>query len=331
MEANLHEAKRQGMFCSFDINQQGQANFKEARRLVDRDGHKGIIYEMGMSEGISLGYYKIQSTQKGKVVIDNTRPFVQISYTLYGHKTYEIEGEKKMLASIKKLEYNYLFLTNQKIQLSWLPSDQLEFFELGISPEQLLRCLPAEHPIYQSFNESLEKNIAAPISKKNLSVSAKNSNILYDMLNCPLDGRYKQLYMRGKTAELLAIQLEEYEQQAGLGKYSKQARKLKQEDIDRMYFVREIILANIHSPCSLIDLAHQVGTNDAYLKRHFKEVFGTTVFGYLHVIKMEEARRHLLDGQSVSEVSFLTGYKYVSHFTRAFKKHFGISPNQVRR
>src|SRR6186713_3669951 len=96
MEANLHEAKRQGMFCSFDINQQGQANFKEARRLVDRDGNKGIIYEMGMSEGISLGYYKIQSTQKGKVVIDNTRPFVQISYTLYGHKTYEIEGEKKM-------------------------------------------------------------------------------------------------------------------------------------------------------------------------------------------------------------------------------------------
>jgi len=319
------------MFCSFDIYQNGDDSIRESRREVNRDGHQGLIYEMGVPEGISLGYYKIRSASEGKVVIDNSRPFLQVSYTISGNKSYGIEGADQVLASFKKQEYNYLFLAEQKIHLTWQPEEQLEIFELGISPELMLRFLPQEHPFYPVFHSSLEKNIAAPMSEKNLALHSRSSNILYDMLNCPLDGRYKQLYMRGKTAELLAIQLEEYEKQAGAGKHTRQTKKLKQEDIDRMYHVRDIVIANMHSPCSLIDLAHQVGTNDAYLKKQFKEVFGTTVFGYLHVVKMGEARRMLLEGRSVSEVAYLTGYKHVAHFTRAFKKYFGIAPNQVRK
>ncbi len=87
----------------------------------------------------------------------------------------------------------------------------------------------------------------------------------------------------------------------------------------------------MNNPCSLIDLAHQVGTNDAYLKKHFKEVFGTTVFGYLHDAKMREARKMLLEDKTVTEVAYHTGYRYVAHFTRAFKKYFGVTPNQVRK
>ncbi len=327
MGINIQEEKDQLMSCSFDIYQHGHENLRESRRQVDRNGHKGTIYEMGMPEGISFGHYKIDSTTGGKVVINNSRPFVQISYTISGNKAYEIEGQTQVLATFKKQEYNYLFLTNKRVSLTWQPGEQLEIFELGISPEQMLRYLPVEHSFYPSFSESLEKNIAASMSKTNLLLGAKSSNILYDMLHCPLDGRYKHLYMLGKTAELLAIQLEEYWRQGEV----RPVKKLKKEEIDRMYNVRDIILSNIHSPCSLIDLAHQVGTNDAYLKQHFKEVFGTTVFGYLHVVKMGEAHRMLLEGQHVSEVAYLSGYKHVAHFTRAFKKHFGINPNQVRK
>jgi AraC-like DNA-binding protein len=319
------------MLCSFDIYQPGETALKERHRQVDRDGHKGTIYEVGMPEGISLGYYKIDSAGEGRVTINNSRPFLQLSYTISGNKSYSIEGESQKLASFRKQEYNYLFLTEQKVHLNWEAKETLETFELGISPELMLRFLPEDHPIYPVFSRNLEKNISAVMSTSNMVLHSRSSRILYDMLHCPLDGRYKQLFLRAKTTELLAIQLEEYEQRAGVKQRNKLPKSLKQEDVERMHHVRDIILSNMHSPCSLIDLAHQVGTNDAYLKRHFKEVFGTTVFGYLHVVKMGEARKMLMEGRSVSEVAYLIGYKHVAHFTRAFKKHFGIVPNHVRR
>ncbi|SCC41880.1 AraC-type DNA-binding protein [Chitinophaga costaii] len=319
------------MFCTFDIYQKDAPRLRESRRQVDREGHQGMIYELGSPDGICLGYYKMQSAQAGRVLIDNTSPFLQLSYTISGSKSYALEKNARAFATFKKQEYNYVFLPEEKLHLQWEAGEPLEIFELGISPELLLRLLPEQHPFYAAFNNSLENNVPATMSENNLSLRYKNSSILYDMLNCPLDGRYKELYLRAKTTELLAIQLEEYELQLSAAKQVKAPKALKKEDIDRMHHVRDIIVQNMHSPCSLIDLAHQVGTNDAYLKKQFKEVFGTTVFGYLHVVKMGEARRMLLEGLSVSEVAYLTGYKHVAHFTRAFKKHFNIVPNQVRR
>lgn len=319
------------MFCAFDIYQHGKKSYRETLRKIDRDGHKGTIYELGAPEGLNFGYYKIDSQESGKVTIDNVSPFLQLSYTISGHKKYRLDGSTRDLAKFRKQEYNYLFLPEQKVHLKWDAGESLEIFEVGLSPEMINQSIPEEHSFYNAFNEQLVKREAAPLSKNNLQLMPKGRAILYDMLHCPLDGRYKQLYMRGKTVELLAIQLEEYEQQAGFRTPVKKIKTLKQTDIDRMYHAREIILSNLNSPCSLIDLAHQVGTNDAYLKRHFKEVFGNTVFGFLQSIKMVEARKRLQDGQSVSEVAYFTGYKHVAHFTRAFKKHFGVAPGQVSR
>lgn len=319
------------MFCDFDIYHKGDRQLTERRREVNKGGHSGHIYELGSPDGISLGYYKINSSEQGKVIIENKQPFLQLSYTVSGKKNYTIDNGSKMLASFGRQEYNYLFLTEQQIHLNWQAGETLEIFELGVSPEEMLRFLPEEHPFFPVFNKSMEQNIPAPMSKSNLSLTPKSSNILYDMLNCPLEGRYKQLYIKGKTAELLAIQLEQYEHSQGVSKTDQVARPLKQEEKARMYHARDIILSNINSPCSLIDLAHQVGTNEAYLKSHFKQVFGTTVFGYLQVVKMAEAKELLLQGKTVSEVAYFTGYKHTAHFTRAFKKHFGFAPNKIKR
>ncbi|MBQ7249394.1 MAG: AraC family transcriptional regulator [Deltaproteobacteria bacterium] len=47
--------------------------------------------------------------------------------------------------------------------------------------------------------------------------------------------------------------------------------------------------------------------------------------GYL----MRKARRLLLDGQSVTAVSDALGFEYPQHFTRMFKKEFGIAPSRL--
>jgi AraC family transcriptional regulator, transcriptional activator of the genes for pyochelin and ferripyochelin receptors len=77
----------------------------------------------------------------------------------------------------------------------------------------------------------------------------------------------------------------------------------------------------------LIKLARQVGLNDYKLKRGFRQLFGTTVFGYLHAERMEKARTLLMNRQmKVTEVSHTVGYASLPSFSLAFRKRFGVSP-----
>lgn len=98
-----------------------------------------------------------------------------------------------------------------------------------------------------------------------------------------------------------------------------------------MQQAREILHQNLQKPCSLIDLAHQVGTNENYLKKHFKQVFGHTVYGYVQELRMQEARNLLMNEEcDIHEVAQRTGYKRTAHFIAAFKKHFGYAPMRLK-
>ena len=318
------------LFCSFDIYK-AKEGLKESRREIRKQGHEGILHEMLTRDGISLGYYNIASSEEGQVVINNQKSFIQCSFTISGNKRYSVDGGKKQVASFAHHEYNYLFFNKQEIYLNWQPGERLETFELGLSPELFLNYLPATHPYYSAFEKSVSNDTATPMSKVNMPLTDSFSNILYAILRCPLDDRYKELFVKSKTLELLAFQLEQYDQITGASAMAEPPKGLKKADIEKMHHAHSIIMENLDSPCSLIDLAHQVGTNEAYLKKHFKEVYGNTVFGYLQQVKMDKAREMLADGKTVAEVAAYVGYKYPVHFARAFKKYFGYQPNKVKK
>lgn len=84
----------------------------------------------------------------------------------------------------------------------------------------------------------------------------------------------------------------------------------------------------MENPPSLLDLARQVGINDRKLKQGFRQVFGTTVFGYLHDYRMEQARLLLIEQKlAIALVAHTVGYSHLSHFATAFRKKFGVNPS----
>ena len=150
--------------------------------------------------------------------------------------------------------------------------------------------------------------------------------VLQQILNCPYQGPIQKMYLEGKVFELLALQLE---QLTAIRPQRKSSDRLQSGDIDRIYQAREILLQNLDKPSSLLALSRQVGLNDCTLKRGFKRVFGTTVFGYLHDQRMEQARQLLSNGEmNVNEVVRAIGYTSRSAFYTAFRKKFGISPRE---
>ncbi|MES2646732.1 MAG: AraC family transcriptional regulator [Bacteroidota bacterium] len=99
---------------------------------------------------------------------------------------------------------------------------------------------------------------------------------------------------------------------------------------DTIVRARELLLEHIGDPITIKELARKVATNECYLKKGFKEMFGTTIFDFYQGQRMEHAKYLLYDkGLSVTDVSSLLGYSSISHFSTAFKKHTGLKPCEL--
>ncbi|MBD2110311.1 MULTISPECIES: helix-turn-helix domain-containing protein [Cyanophyceae] len=151
--------------------------------------------------------------------------------------------------------------------------------------------------------------------------------VLQQILNCPYTGSIQQVYLEGKALELIALQTAQW-LEAGP---SRLAQRLKPSDIDRIHQARDLVAQRLDDPLSLLELARAVGLNDCTLKRGFRQVLGTTVFGYLRQQRLIKARQLLQDTEmSVAEVTYQVGYSHAGHFAAAFKREFGVSPKAFK-
>lgn len=98
--------------------------------------------------------------------------------------------------------------------------------------------------------------------------------------------------------------------------------------------VRSAILENYRdpefSPASLAAILH---VNPNHMSRVYRQETGGTIMDELIETRMAEARR-LMDespAMPVGEVARLTGYQDPLYFSKAFKKKFGVSPQQIRK
>ncbi|WP_338044827.1 helix-turn-helix domain-containing protein [Paenibacillus lignilyticus] len=95
-----------------------------------------------------------------------------------------------------------------------------------------------------------------------------------------------------------------------------------------IYFMRE----NVEEDISREDVAAYVKLNPAYLSRLFKKETDRNLIDYLIETKVNRAK-HLLDttDMTVSAIAQQVGYSNFSHFTRTFKKHTGVNPQEYRK
>ena len=90
---------------------------------------------------------------------------------------------------------------------------------------------------------------------------------------------------------------------------------------------REIIRKNCLNLRSLDQIAEECRIDGAYLCRLFKRFDNQSPYQYLMRLKMNVAAQRLqTPNTSVKEVAFELGFRDPFHFSRAFKRIFGISP-----
>ncbi|WP_123042910.1 response regulator transcription factor [Cohnella candidum] len=88
---------------------------------------------------------------------------------------------------------------------------------------------------------------------------------------------------------------------------------------------------HVEEDISREDVAAHVNLNPAYLSRLFKKETGTSLIDFLIETKMERGKQLLdMTDMTVSAIAMQVGYYNFSHFTKMFKKHFGVNPQDYR-
>jgi AraC-like DNA-binding protein len=96
--------------------------------------------------------------------------------------------------------------------------------------------------------------------------------------------------------------------------------------------VRQYLDQHACKKVSLQKLAEGVGLSIPHLCAEFRRCYGDSPVNYLIGLRLKQARYLLLNhGLSVGEVASRVGYDDIYHFSKLFKKQFGVSPRALRK
>jgi len=162
-----------------------------------------------------------------------------------------------------------------------------------------------------------------------LPICGRIRGALESILNNTYTDTLENIFINAQTQILLLYSMDCVMGEKGEGGAG--CKFLSQEaDRDKIAKAREVLIQHIGDPITIRELSRKVAINECYLKKGFKEMFGTTIFDFYQNQRMEHARYLLYEkGLSVSEVSMLLGYSSISHFSTAFKKHTGLKPCEL--
>lgn len=91
------------------------------------------------------------------------------------------------------------------------------------------------------------------------------------------------------------------------------------------------IQTHLDTPLSLSDLAEICSLSPFHFQRLFQEVVGETPKSYVQRLRLERAAYQLkIREDSVLAVALNHGYQHHETFSRAFKRWFGVTPQQYR-
>jgi len=203
--------------------------------------------------------------------------------------------------------------------------DVLSFRFLAVHLSQFVRPRKSDNTVSEDLLDF--KHITS--FSKTLSLCGRTRLVLETLLNHSYTDSLENIFINAQSQMLLLYSLECMVGEKEVESF--QCKFLANEaDREKIIQSREILLSHIGEPLTIRELSRKVAINECYLKKGFKEMFGTTIFDFYQSQRMEHARYLLYEkGLSVTEVSVMLGYSSISHFSTAFKKHTGLKPCEL--
>jgi AraC-like DNA-binding protein len=226
-----------------------------------------------------------------------------------------------------RLSNIYLSSTNVEMEMVFSKNSAVRIVVVFFSPHFIRKCVKKEILVdLQMYTDNGPENIYRdPITfeYKNLLDEIFKTDTASPLSNLALQNRVLML-----TEKFLAAFLEK-ESENGKSKIP----KLKEKDMQALKEVEEILSKpELDKFPSIEVLSKTAMMSSTKLKTKFKSVYGMKLYEYYNRNRLEKAKELLQSGRySVKEVGLDIGFSNLSNFAKAFKKEFGILPNEMLR
>jgi AraC-like DNA-binding protein len=288
----------------------------------------GEIYEFD-SIGYKIWHFSSDQGFSGNIDLPLFENFILMCFFI-NHKG-DIEYGSSERLPFEAEEHNLIFLTHgESIYFPIFEKEKIEVFVVMLQTDVFFNYFPVNSSeLFTSFKQQVQKKKEVVLlSPNNFPINLAMKGVINSMITSHRNDECKHIYFKAKIIELLSLQLEQF---MAVDITTSKGKNLKKDELDRVYEVKRILEEGPEKSYTLLGLARCVGTNDATLKKHFKLAFGTTVFSYLNRCRMEKAHLMLQEHDyKISNVAEEVGFKYATHFSAAFKKHFGYSPAELK-
>jgi AraC family transcriptional activator of pyochelin receptor len=157
------------------------------------------------------------------------------------------------------------------------------------------------------------------------TINSTQMSVLRLLQTPPVADNLKESYRKSKVKELVCLSLNTYST-----KSYESIDALNNQDVEKLNSVKDYLSNNYLSALTLQGISRMVLLNEFKLKKGFKQLFGLTVFGYIHELRMLHAHTLVMSrGLRIGEIAAIIGYTSDSSFIRAFRKYHGYSPGNT--
>ncbi|MEM7649186.1 MAG: AraC family transcriptional regulator [Cyanobacteria bacterium P01_A01_bin.70] len=282
---------------------------------------QGYWRHIQLRPGLQLSISDLEKRQIHRHRIRQHPQTMPLTFSYYLSGGCRVENDGLKIAHEEVAGHSYLYCLPATAEVEQYPVGQrILHLTLRIQPDLLPVVSDRLHELPTELRTAIEQPEQAMLYSAS-RITPTQRQVLKQIFHCPYQGITRQFYLEAKALELLALQFDQMLS-------SPHAQSLAVNDIDRIYQAREILIREMTGPPSLTELARQVQLNERKLKEGFRQVFKTTVFGYLQTYRLQQARQLLqAGGTTVQATAHDVGYASRSSFVAAFKKQFGVTPS----
>ncbi|HHG85947.1 MAG TPA: AraC family transcriptional regulator, partial [Bacteroidetes bacterium] len=241
-----------------------------------------IINEYGSSiiskwnyEAIELSHIQAVFNGHKNFPATNQDNKVRLHFGLEGNHDFQHQQLKRNFRNVAS-QQNIMYSNGFDIQVQ-NNSLELETFGVKFPVDLFVHYTQNASDTLKRFSEKVLAGKACLLSDNFRPITLAMRQAIQRIIQCNYSGEMQRLFLLSKSLELLVLTAESHTITP-----SKKSKFIANgADRKKIYEVRELLDLRLDSPPNLNEISRLVGINEYKLKGGFKEVFQTTVFGYI--------------------------------------------------
>ena len=287
---------------------------------------KGFIKNICLTNGLTVCYmhtYFYEPLQVLRNSIDN----VALSpIHFYLHQNQVVQQIDGRMEEIGISSSNGIFWPSSVIESRWeyACNTWIDTLVINVNHESLLSRMKLNEDSYvKTLLQSSHPFYVFEYITPEMNILLKE---IVDVFNEYDQSLSSEFLLEGKISQLFGHFIARVNKRKQIGR----ALDFNEKDINRLFKVKEELLRDLSETPQVKFLAEKFAFSESKLQKLFKQVFGKSMYQFALYEKMLRAQTMLLSGKhSVTEVGYCLGYSNLSHFTKAYKNQFGLSPKSV--